>query len=148
MDVEAWMNLRVAARNSGYDPGLNGGGLSVGFQDTLIRGFGLCVSIEAGAAGIGNYFSGKAGFRRRIPFPAARMSYTPGLNLVQGMALFRPGVLYMWGVEQTNSLDFLFKGYSGPGLVVGFRYYGFPGYADYSRISAFFDVRMGLRYTF
>jgi len=148
VDLEAWFNLRVAAHHSGYDPGANGAGLSVGLHRDLNTSLAFRFALETGTAGIGNYLSGKAGLQKSLEFPSGRIRFTPGIEVLQGMAFFRPHVLYMWGLEQTNALDYKLRGSSGPGLVLGFRYYGFPGYAAYSKVNAFYDVRIGLRYTF
>lgn len=148
VDTEVWGNLRMATNHSGYDPGRNGGGVSVGLQKPIIPHYPARLAVEFGAAGTGNYLAAKAGIERPVEIGTSRWNYIPGLNLLQGAALFRPKSLYMWGVEQTNVVQFRMKNTGGPGLVIGFRYYGFPGYQEYSPIRHFFDIRTGLRYTF
>lgn len=148
VDVEVWGNLRLATNHSGYDPGRNGGGISVGLLKSLTPHFPARLSVEFGAAGTGNYLAGKAGLERPVEIGKSRWIYIPGFSLLQGASLFRPGSLYMWGLEQTNAVRFRLTNTGGPGLVIGFRYYGFPGYQEFSSIHHFFDVKAGLRYTF
>jgi hypothetical protein len=148
VDVEAWANVRLATPHSGWDAGRNGGGFSMGIQTSLKSHFRAIASGELGAAGIGNYVAVKAGITRALALGSSRWAFSPGINLLQGMTLSRPGPVYMWGLEQTNAIDFRLKNVSGPGLLIGFRLYGFPGYERYSMVRSFFDLRAGVRYTF
>jgi hypothetical protein len=148
VDVEAWANVRLATLQSGWDAGRNGGGFSVGVQTSLKSHFRAIASGELGAAGVGNYLAVKGGINRPLALGSSRWTFSPGLNLIQGMALSRPNPLYMWGIEQANAFDLRFKNASGPGLLVGFRMYGFPGYVPYSKVRSYFDLRAGVRYTF
>lgn len=147
-DVEAWVNIRMTTNNTGYDPGLNGGGVGVGIQKSLKKSLQSYFSVEFGSAGITNYLAVKAGLSKPIAIQTSKWVYSPGFNVLQGIGLFRSNPLYMWGLEQFNSLDFKFNGSSGPGLILGFRYYGYPGYDQYSKVHNFFDIRAGLKYTF
>lgn len=147
-DVEAWINLRMTTNHSGYDPGLNGGGVAVGMHQSLKKNFHSYYSVEFGSAGITNYLAAKAGLKRPLAIHSSKWIYSPGFNVLQGIGLFRPDPLYMWGLEQSNSLDLKLHGQSGPGLIIGFRYYGFPGYSEYSKVHNFFDIRAGFKYTF
>ena len=148
IEVQAWANVRLAALNSGWDAGRNGGGLSLGVHKQFKEIFIASASGEIGAAGIGNYLAVKAGAGKPIGLGTSRWVYTPGFHLLQGMALARPHPLYMWGLEQSNAIDFKLKNASGPGFVFGFRFYGFPGYSKYSEVHSFVDLKAGLRYTF
>jgi hypothetical protein len=148
VNLEAWGNLRIVAGAQGFDAGTNGGGLSAGISIPLKKLLSADVSGEIGAAGIGNYVVLRAGASRPVEIDNTRLLYSPGFSLLQGMALYRPNAMYMWGIEQTNILDLKTRAASGVGLVVAFRYYGFPAYAEISRIRSFFDIRMGLRYRF
>ncbi|MGW8314407.1 MAG: hypothetical protein ACWGNV_02315 [Bacteroidales bacterium] len=148
VDLQAWANVRLATSHSGGDAGWNGSGISVGVQKLMENNFQAMASGEIGAAGIGNYLAAMAGIGRPIGLGSTRWVYTPGLQLLQGMTLSRPRPLYMWGLEQFNAIDFKLKKSSGPGLVLGFRCYGFPGYSEFSNINTFFDLRAGVRYTF
>ena len=147
-EIQAWANVRLATPSSGWDPGRNGGGIAVGIRKTLTGNFLASVSGEMGAAGIGNYLALKAGAGMPLEWGASRWVYTPELHVLQGMALARPDPLYMWGLEQTHAIDVRLKDQSGPGLVIGLRFYGFPGYSEFSPIRSFFDLKAGLRYTF
>lgn len=148
IDAQVWTNVRLATFYSGGDAGWNGGGLSVGIRKPLKNNFSARISGELGAAGIGNYVAVIAGIGMPIEMGATRWTYTPGFNVLQGMEMARPTPLYMWGLEQTNAIDLRLKKQSGPGLVIGFRIYGFPGYVRYSEVHSFFDLKAGLRYTF
>ena len=148
VEVQAWANIRLATLHDSWDAGGNGGGISVGITTALKHNIRVTASGEAGAAGVGNYAAGKAGIGVPITLGASKWAYTPGFSLLQGMTLSRPNPLYMWGVEQTNVIGLRVKNESGPGLVIGFRLYGFPGYDRYSKIRTFFDLRAGVRYNF
>jgi hypothetical protein len=147
-DVQVWSNIRLATFHSGWDAGWNGAGLAVGVQRSLKKNFRGLLAGEAGAAGVGNYVAGKAGLSIPIQLGSSRWAYTPGFNLLQGMTLTRPHPLYMWGVEQTNTIGFRLNNTSGPGLVLAFRLYGFPGYIEFSEVNSFVDLTLGVRYTF
>ncbi len=148
IDIQAWANMRLATTHSGGDAGWNGGGISAGIHQLLLEHIQAGVYGEIGAAGIGNYLAVKAGAGRPIGLGSSRWIYTPGIHFLQGMALSRPHPLYMWGFEQSNAIDFKLKNASGPGLVLGFRFYGFPGYSMYSEVHSFVDLKAGLRFTF
>lgn len=148
VEVQAWANVRLATTHSGGDAGWNGGGISAGAQKLLEKNFQAMASGEIGAAGIGNYMAVKAGIGRPIELGSSRWVYTPGFQLLQGMSLSRPQAMYMWGLELSNAFDFQLKNSSGPGLVLGFRCYGFPGYSEFSSVNTFLDLRAGVQYTF
>lgn len=147
-EVGAWTNYRLAAVHSGTDPGLNGAGISVGLNTTIHNRFEPRISGELGAAGAGFYIAGIAGAGIQISFASPDLVYTPGINLLQGAGLFRPNLLYMWGIEQTNVISLKLKNASMPGVLLAMRYNGFPGYAAYSEINHFLDLRIGLNYRF
>ena len=148
VEVQAWSNIRLAAVHTGWEGGGNGGGISAGSAGARKHSIRVMASGEAGAAGVGNYAAGKAGIGVPITLGTSKWAYTPGVSLLQGMTLSRPNPLYMWGVEQTNAIGLRVKNESGPGLVIGFRLYGFPGYDTYSKVRTFFDLRAGVQYTF
>ena len=148
IQVQTWANVRLANLHSGWDPGWNGAGLSAGVTKSLKSNFQGMLAGEAGAAGVGNYVALKAGASLPFQLGSSRWAYSPGFNLMQGMMLTRPDLIYMWGVEQTNAIDFRVKNSSGPGLVLGFSLYGFSGYNEYSKVNSFIDLRLGVRYTF
>lgn len=146
--VQTWGNVRLTSLHSGWDPGWNGVGLSAGVNKSLKSNFQGMLAGEAGAAGVGNYVALKAGASLPFQLGSSRWEYSPGFNLLQGMTLTRPDLIYMWGLEQTNAINFRLKNSSGPGLVIGFRLYGFPGYSEYSKVNTFLDLRLGVRYSF
>lgn len=148
VEVQAWANVRLATLHSGWDLGRNGAVLSVGVDKPLKKGFRGMLTGEVGAAGIGNYLAWKAGVSIPFQLGSSRWAFTPGLSLLQGMTLARPDLIYMWGFDQANAIDFKLKNSSGPGFVLGFRLYGFPGYREYSKVNSFVDLRLGVRYTF
>ena len=148
IQVHTWANVRLANFHSGWDPGWNGAGLSAGITKSLKSNFQGIFAGEMGAAGVGNYVALKAGASLPLQLGTSRWVYSPGFNILQGMMLARPDLIYMWGVEQTNAIDLRLKDSSGPGLVLGFRLYGFPGYSEYSKVNSFVDMRLGVRYTF
>jgi len=148
VEVQGWTNIRLATTHSGWDAGWNGGGISVGIDKPLKENLQVMVSGELGAAGVSNYLAGLTGVSRPLGLGSSKWIYTPGFHILQGMALSRPHPLYMWGLEQTNKMEFRVKGLSGPGLIIGFRFYGFPGYDRYSEVHSFFDLRAGVSYTF
>lgn len=148
VEVGAWTNYRLFAVHTGIDPGGNGAGISLGLNTTLQHGMEPRISSELGAAGTGFYIAGSAGAGIQIAFSSSALVYTPGINVLQGAGLFRPDLLYMWGVEQTNVFSIRLKNVSMPGLLLALRYYGFPGYSAYSEINHFLDLRLGLVYRF
>lgn len=148
VEVGAWTNYRLAAVHTGLDPGGNGAGISLGLNTTLHQGMEPRISGELGAAGTGFYIAGSAGAGIRIPFSSPGFVYTPGINVLQGAGLFRPDLLYMWGLEQSNVISFRLKNASMPGILLALRYYGFPGYSVYSEVNHFLDLRLGMVYRF
>jgi hypothetical protein len=148
IEAGAWTNYRLAAIHTGADPGGNGAGISVGLNTTLRHGIAPNVSGELGAAGTGFYIAGSLGAGMQIPLSASDFIYTPGISVLQGAGLFRPDLLYMWGLEQSNVFSLRLKNTSMPGILLALRYYGFPGYSEYSEINHFLDLRLGLVYRF
>lgn len=147
-EMGAWTNYRLVAIHSGIDPGANGAGISVGLNTILHHWIEPRISGELGAAGTGFYIAGSAGAGIQIPLSSSDFVYTPGINVLQGAGLFRPDLLYMWGLEQTNAISLRLKNASTPGILLALRYYGFPGYSAYSEINHFMDLRIGLNYRF
>jgi|GEM_PF-2701135 len=147
-EVGAWTNYRLASVHTGIDPGVNGAGISLGMNTTLHNRLAPRLSGELGAAGTGFYIAGSAGAGIEIPFSSSGLVYIPGISILQGAGLFRPGLLYMWGAEQSNIVSYRLNNGSLPGLLLAFRFYGFPGYATYSEINHFLDLRLGLVYRF
>lgn len=147
VDVESWMNVRMLANNSGVDVGKNGAGIGVGFERGFKSTYNYQVSGEFGAAGVGNYLGTSFGISRDI-FLKSRTSNAIEASVLQGLALFKPTPIYMYGVEIKNTLDIPTKNKTGPGVILALRYYHFPGYATYSAINSFVDIRLGFRYLF
>jgi len=148
LQTEVWTNYRFIASEAGFDPGINGGGISVGYNRQFLKDYQGNLSGEFGAAGLSNYVAFTAGLARDFRLKASGIVVVPGISLFQGMALFKPSPLYMWGVEQLNFVGYRLKNSSIPGVVLGFRFYGFPGYSAYSNVNRFLDVRAGLRFVF
>ena len=146
--IETWVNYRFLTNQFTPDPGINGAALSVGVQRSISRNWHSGLAAEFGAAGAGNYFAVAAGITREVHAKSTSLVFKPGINLLQGMALFKPDPIYIWGLEQANFFGFRLKNGSAPGVILGVRYYGFPGYAAYSETSSFMDIRAGIRYMF
>jgi hypothetical protein len=54
----------------------------------------------------------------------------------------------MWGLEQKNFIAYRFDNGSALGLILAFRLYAFPAYADYSSVYRFLDLNMGIAFRF
>ncbi len=146
--LNAWFNYRLTTNELIFDPGMNGAALSAGMYIPLSNSWNTAVAAEFGAAGSGNYTALSAGFQKMVSLKIPGMVFCPEMNILQGMALFRPSSIYMLGLEQVNFFGFNFRNGSRAGLILGLRYYGFPGYASFSNIYDFLDIKTGIRYQF
>ncbi len=142
------MNYKLAENNVGWNPGINGSFFEFGFTRETAYPISIFGSLELGAAGVSNNLSLVAGVDRFYSAGKGNIEITPGIHVIQGFALFRPNALYMWGLEEENFIAYRFDSGSALGIVLGFRFYAFPGYSDYSSVYRFLDLTMGVRYRF
>ena len=142
------LKYRMVENGVGFNPGLNGSAFEFGVSRETSSPISISGSVELGAGGISNYLSLNAGVERSYSLGKGNIEITPGIHLIQGLALFRPNVLYMWGLEEKNFLAYPFDNGSALGIVIGFRLYAFPGYSGYSAVYRFLDLNLGIRYRF
>ena len=141
-------HYKIMENSVGVNPGINGSSLELGVTRKIAHSFSIFGSLEAGAAGVSNYLSLIAGVDRSYLPGNGTIEITPGLHVVQGIALLRPNALYMWGLEEENLIAYRFDNGSALGIVIGIRLYAFPGYSDYSSVYRFLDLTMGVRFRF
>ena len=67
-----------------------------------------------------------------------------GLTLEQGLALFRPRPLYVWGLGAGAEYQFWQGEKRAAGLTLGLRYTQAPAYDRYSQIRSLLEVPVGI----
>lgn len=142
------VNVKLSENSADVYPGISGSSLELGVTREITYPVRISGALEVGAGGVSNYLCLTAGVDRPCLLGDGHWEITPAFHLVQGMALFRPDVLYMWGLEEENFLAYGFDSGSALGMVIGFRLFAFPGYADYSSVFRFLDLTMGIRFRF
>lgn len=142
------LKYKLMENSASVHPGINGSSLELGITRATARPISISASVETGAGGVSNYLSLHAGIVRPCLTGNGRIEITPGIHVIQGVGLFKPYVLYLWGLEENNFIAYRFDKGSALGMVIGFRLYAFPGYSDYSSVHRFLDLNMGIRFRF
>lgn len=148
VDVNGWINYRLATGALQFDPGPNGAGLAIGMAYPVKGSISGKSSVEFGAAGTGNFMAFTVGLQNESRSPRNRLVGRTGAGVLQGIMLYRPAPLYVWGLDMTSMIGYELKNRSVPGMFAGIRYYGIPGYAKISEVNRFLDLRIGMIYLF
>lgn len=77
---------------------------------------------------------------------AGQWSWLATFTTQQGIALFKPSVLYVWGVTSTAGLAYTLKNQSAIVFSTGLRFTDCPAYNNYSTISNYLDIPLQLSY--
>ncbi len=77
---------------------------------------------------------------------AGQWSWQAALVTQQGVVLFKPSVLYVWGLSCTAGLAYTLKNQSSFVLSTGLRFTDCPAYSNYSAVSNYLQIPVQLSY--
>jgi len=123
----------------------NSNALSVSYIHPFKNNFKWMAGTEVGLVPWGTDFTANMGvlYSKCI---AKDWSWSIGCTTNQGFAMFKPSVLYVWGLSASGGVEYSFGNKSSVALNTGLRYTACPAYKNYSLISDFWAVPVALSY--
>ena len=123
----------------------NSNALSVSYIHPLKNDFKWVAGTEVALVPWGIDLTANAGVLYSKSF-AKNWSWSVDCTTNQGFAMFKPSVLYVWGLSASGGVEYSFGSKSSVALNTGLRYTACPAYKNYSLISDFWSVPVELSY--
>ena len=123
----------------------NSNSLCIDYIHPLKDNFKWQAGIEAGLVPWGTDITANAGILYSKNF-ATKWSWLAGCSTAQGFALFKPSVLYVWGLTGIAGIEHHLSSRSTLALSTGLRYTACPEYKNYSLIADYWSVPVVLTY--
>jgi len=137
-----------AGYNLIWEPGMNGGGISVFFNRQKYSKLNLSLSGEYAMTTWGHQAFFGIGINRTW-LSLNRFELNTFGHMLNGMAFFKPGPIYVFGIDARAAANFYL--YQNTKLFIGTgpRYTLAPGYRKYGLIETSFDLplEIGLKFT-
>ena len=134
----------IMTENS-FAGGKRGISLGVNYLKPLKNDFKWLAGAEFNSVSWGNNLAANIGINYSEPINN-KWSWSINALTQQGVALFKPAVLYSWGLSGTTAITFHLNAKSSFSLGTGLKYYSCPEYAKYSLISNYLDFPIEIRY--
>ena len=125
--------------------GIRGISLGVNYLKPLKNNFKWLTGAEFNSVSWGNNLVANIGINYSKPI-YEKWSWQATLSTQQGVALFKPSVLYSWGLSGTAAITFHLSSKSSLSVGTGLKYYNCPEYARYSLISHYLDFPIQIAY--
>ena len=126
--------------------GSRGISLGVNYLTPLKNDFKWLAGAEFNSVSWGNNLVANIGLNYSKPI-SGKWSWSVTVSTQQGIALFKPAVLYTWGLTGTAAIAFHLNAKSSLSLGTGLKYYNCPEYARYSLISRYLDFPIQIAYS-
>jgi hypothetical protein len=140
-------SFRRIAYGNQWSGGWSGGAVAANYWWPLHGNTYLETGLEFGFTGLATHTLALVGVQQF--FPVSQKSWlVAGLQLPQGILLFRPSPLYMGGIGISAGAGYQLSPGFALSLQTGLRYYASPPYREYSPVYRYWDIPIELHVRF
>lgn len=127
----------LAGKN--WESGNRGGAMGLNFSHPIKHSYNYIVGTEIALVPWGTNISANLGvcYSKNIN---TKWQYTVSTLTNQGVALFRPKSLYVYGLSGLVGMEYKLTNKLSLGIQSGLKYYSCPSYKQYSLISSYLDI--------
>lgn len=131
--------------NRVFQPGGNGSGISMNYDQIQQSGWGYSVGTEYRINDWGNLILVETGFMKSM-INRHKWELVAGMELLNGLALFHPHPHYVFGIEVLSRAQLYTRLRTEIRFELGLRWTACPAYKDYGLITSYLEIplRIGM----